>query len=113
MNETETKAFYIDPLLKELGWGMVEGSRIRMEYPISQGRLVGSGKRNPPLKADYVLQYRNRNLAVIEAKSDEKHYTEGVGKPKIMQSDCRCAIPMPPMGYRFTAWICKKVKKVM
>ena len=82
MNETETKAFYIDPLLKELGWGMVEGSRIRMEYPISQGRLVGSGKRSQPLKADYVLQYRNRNLAVIEAKRDDSHYTEGVAQAK-------------------------------
>ena len=82
MNETETKAFYIDPLLKELGWGMVEGSRIRMEYPISQGRLVGSGKRSQPLKADYVLQYRNRNLAVIEAKPDDSHYTEGVAQAK-------------------------------
>jgi len=82
MNETETRAFYIDPALKEAGWGVVEGSKIRMEFNISKGRLIGNGKRSSPDKADYVLQYRNRNLAVIEAKSDEKYYTEGVGQAK-------------------------------
>ena len=82
MNEAETKAFYIDTALRELGWGTVEGSRIRMEFPITQGRLIGGGQRNAPSKADYVLQYRNRNLAVIEAKSDEKGYTDGVAQAK-------------------------------
>jgi type I restriction enzyme, R subunit len=82
MNETETRATYIDPALKEAGWGVVEGSKIRMEFPISKGRLIGNGKRSAPDKADYVLQYKNRNLAVIEAKSDEKYYTEGVGQAK-------------------------------
>ena len=82
MNETETRATYVDPALKEAGWGVVEGSKIRMEFPISKGRLIGNGKRSAPDKADYVLQYRNRNLAVIEAKSDEKYYTEGVGQAK-------------------------------
>jgi len=82
MNEQETRTNLILPAIQEAGWGVIEGSRIREDYPISQGRLVGSGKRSMPLKADYVLQYRNRNLAVIEAKSDEKHYTEGVGQAK-------------------------------
>ena len=82
MNEAQTELILIDPVLKEAGWGVVEGSRIQKQYPISQGRLVGGGKRNPPLKADYVLQYRNRNLAVIEAKADIKHYTEGVAQAK-------------------------------
>ena len=45
MNEAETRAFYIDPALKEADWGVVEGTRIRMEFPISQGRLVGGGQR--------------------------------------------------------------------
>ncbi len=82
MNEAETKATYIDPALKQAGWGVVDGSRIRMEFPISKGRLIGNGKRSKPDFADYVLQYKNRNLAVIEAKSDEKPYTEGVGQAK-------------------------------
>jgi type I restriction enzyme R subunit len=82
MNETETRAEYIDPALKEAGWGVVEGSRIRMEFPINKGRLIGHGQRSKPDKADYILQYKNRNLAVIEAKARNKYYTEGVGQAK-------------------------------
>lgn len=82
MNEAQTELDYIDPALRKAGWGAVEGSRIRKQFPISQGRLMGQGRRARPLKADYVLQYKNRNLAVIEAKSDEHYYTDGVGQAK-------------------------------
>jgi len=82
MNESQTKHDFIDPALKEAGWGVVEGSRIRLEFPITQGRLMGQGRRSTPLFADYVLQYKNRNLAVIEAKSRDLHYTEGVAQAK-------------------------------
>ncbi len=82
MNETETRASLIDPALKAAGWGVVEGSRIRMEFPINKGRLIGHGQRSKPDKADYVLQYKNRNLGVIEAKAVAKYYTEGVGQAK-------------------------------
>lgn len=82
MNETETRAELIDPVLKAAGWGIVEGSRIRMEFPINKGRLIGHGQRSKPDKADYILQYKNRNLAVIEAKARDKYYTEGVGQAK-------------------------------
>jgi type I restriction enzyme R subunit len=37
MNEAETRAEHIDPALKAAGWGVVEGSHIRREYPISPG----------------------------------------------------------------------------
>ena len=82
MNETETRAELIDPALRAAGWGVVAGSRIRMEFPINKGRLIGHGRRSKPDKADYILQYKNRNLAVIEAKASGKHYTEGVGQAK-------------------------------
>ena len=82
MNEAETRAEYVDPALQLAGWGVVEGSRIRREYPITKGRLIGHGQRSIPDKADYVLQYRNRNVAVIEAKKRDLHYTEGVGQAK-------------------------------
>jgi type I restriction enzyme R subunit len=62
MNETETRAELIDPVLRTAGWGVVEGSRIRMEFPINKGRLIGHGQRSKPDKADYVLQYKNRKI---------------------------------------------------
>ncbi len=44
MNEAETRAEHIDPALKAAGWGVVEGSRIRREYPITPGRIEGHGR---------------------------------------------------------------------
>lgn len=82
MNETETRAELIDPALTIAGWGVVEGSKIRREFPISKGRLIGHGQRTKPDKADYVLQYRNRNIGIIEAKKRDLHYTEGVAQAK-------------------------------
>ena len=82
MNEAETRAEHIDPALKAAGWGVVEGSRILREYPITLGRIEGHGRRSKPLIADYVLVYRNHKLAVVEAKAWDEELTEGVGQAK-------------------------------
>ena len=82
MNEAETRAEHIDPALKDVGWGVVEGSRIRREYPITLGRLEGQGRRGKALTADYVLIYRNTKLAVVEAKAWDEELTEGVAQAK-------------------------------
>jgi type I restriction enzyme R subunit len=82
MNEAETRAEHIDPALKAAGWGVVEGSRIRREYPITLGRIEGHGRRGKALTADYVLEYRNTKLAVVEAKAWNEALTEGVGQAK-------------------------------
>jgi type I restriction enzyme R subunit len=82
MNEADTRAELIDPALKTAGWGVVEGSRIRREYLISPGRIEGKGRRGKPVKADYVLEYRNTKLAIVEAKADTAELTEGVGQAK-------------------------------
>lgn len=82
MNEAETRAEHIDPALKVAGWGVVEGSRILREYHLTLGRIQSGGRRGKPLIADYVLVYRNRKLAVIEAKAWDEPLTEGVGQAK-------------------------------
>ncbi|CUS37278.1 EcoAI/FtnUII family type I restriction enzme subunit R [Candidatus Nitrospira nitrificans] len=82
MNEAETRAEHIDPALKAAGWGVVEGSRVLREYPITLGRIEGLGRRAKPLIADYVLVYRNHKLAVIEAKAWDEELTEGVAQAK-------------------------------
>lgn len=82
MNEAETRAEHIDPALKGAGWGVVEGSRIRREV-ITLGRLEGiGGRRGKGLTADYVLVYRNRKLAVVEAKAWDEELTAGVAQAK-------------------------------
>jgi type I restriction enzyme R subunit len=82
LNEAETRAEHIDPALKAAGWGVVEGSRILREYPITLGRIEGLGRRGKALTADYVLVYRNHKLAVIEAKAWDESLTEGVAQAK-------------------------------
>ncbi|RXR31318.1 DEAD/DEAH box helicase [Flavobacterium piscinae] len=81
-NESETRAELIDPHLQQQGWAVVPESRIRREYPITKGRLLGSGKRAMPDKADYILQFNNRNVAVLEAKAEGCYYTEGLAQAK-------------------------------
>jgi type I restriction enzyme R subunit len=82
MNEAETRAEHIDPALKAAGWGVVEGSRIRRAHPITPGRIEGQGRRGNPLFADYVLEYRNTKLAVVEAKAWDQALTEGLAQAK-------------------------------
>ncbi len=82
MNEAETRAEHIDPALKAAGWGVVEGSRIRREYTIAPGRIEGAGRKPKALIADYVLEYRNTKLAVIEAKAWDLALTEGAQQAK-------------------------------
>ena len=82
MNESETRAELIDPKLKESGWGVAEDTKILREHKITRGKIQTGGARAAPLKADYILTYKNQKLAVIEAKSDEVEVGEGVGQAK-------------------------------
>lgn len=81
-NEAETCADLINPKLAASGWGVVPGTRIRREYPITQGRLQSSGRRTRPLKADYILEYNGQKLAIIEAKKEALPVGEGVAQAK-------------------------------
>ena len=82
MNEADTRAEHIDPALRAAGWGVVAGSRILREYPITLGRIEGPGRRGKALTADYVLVFRTYKLATLEAKAWDKLLTEGVGQAK-------------------------------
>ena len=82
MNESETRAEHIDPALKAAGWGVVDGSQVRREFRITEGRLQGHGQRARPEIADYVLEYRNLRLAVVEAKAWDVPCAEGVMQAK-------------------------------
>lgn len=82
MNESETRAELIDPALARAGWGVLEGSRVFREFNITAGKIQAGGGRSKALKADYILAYKGRKLAVIEAKSDELEVGEGVAQAK-------------------------------
>lgn len=52
MNEAEARAEHVDPALKAAGWGVVEGSRVRREVPITPGRSDELGRCGKGLIAD-------------------------------------------------------------
>ena len=82
MNESETRAEYIDPKLKASGWGEVEGSKVLREFRITDGKIQAGGLRGKPEIADYILVYKNRKIGVVEAKSENLEATEGVAQAK-------------------------------
>jgi type I restriction enzyme, R subunit len=82
MNEAETRAELIDPKLKACGWGVVEGSKVLREFPITEGKIQSGGGRGKKIVADYILVHKGIKLAVIEAKSNELPVGEGVMQAK-------------------------------
>lgn len=79
--EADTRANRIDPVLRDAGWGVIEGSRIRREI-ICPGRIQTGGKRGKGLSCDYVLEFQGQKLAVLEAKRAGKSHRDGVGQAK-------------------------------
>ena len=82
MNESETRAELIDPKLTQSGWGVIESSKVLREFRISPGKIEIGGAPQKPEIADYVLVYKNRKLAVIEAKKESLAPTEGLQQAK-------------------------------
>jgi len=83
MNEADTRAELIDPQLRAAGWITGGDVLVQREYNINAGEIKAGGIRAGQLKADYVLSYKNRKLAIVEAKSDELEVGEGVAQAKI------------------------------
>ena len=73
MTEEEVKLNYITPAIERAGW---DRKFIRMEYPITAGKIVVRGEKAFRLtkkRADYLLFYKeNMPLAIVEAK-DPSH----------------------------------------
>ncbi len=82
MNEAETRAELIDPVLTACGWGVIEGSKVLREHNITAGKIQAGGIRGKMLTADYVLVYKGIKLAVVEAKAVGLEVGEGVAQAK-------------------------------
>ena len=73
--EADTRAKLIDPALKSDGW--LESHIVR-EYYFTDGRKLIGGKRGKQYYVDYLLTYENTNLAIIEAKAENKDPLDGL-----------------------------------
>jgi type I restriction enzyme R subunit len=74
-SEADTRANYIDPALQSAGW---QSNNIRREYYFTVGRKLFGGKRGQKCFVDYLLLHRNAFVGIIEAKREDKEYTEGL-----------------------------------
>lgn len=103
-NESETRAELISPKLALDGWGVINPnvgdlSVIRREVEITAGRILGGGKRATNLKCDYVLEFKGRKLAVVEAKRESLSYTEGVRQAKDYAQRLQCRFAYATNGH--------------
>jgi type I restriction enzyme R subunit len=98
-NEADTRAELIDPKLLAAGWGVTDDSYIRREVSITQGRIIGGGKRAAKLSSDYVLEYKGRKLAAIEAKKESLSYSEGVRQAKDYAERLQCRFGYATNGH--------------
>ena len=98
-NEADTRADLIDPKLINVGWGVVDNSYIRREVAITKGRIIGGGKRASALSSDYVLEYKGRKLAAVEAKKESLSYTVGVRQAKDYAQRLQCRFGYATNGH--------------
>lgn len=74
-SEADTRANLIDPKLEISNW---KSSNIVREYYFTDGRKLIGGKRGQRYFVDYLLTYKNTNLAIIEAKAQNKDPLDGI-----------------------------------
>ncbi len=74
-SESDTRANFIDPLLISCSW---KPENIQREYYFTDGRKILNNRRGKRKFVDYLLKHQNVSLAILEAKSSDKHPTEGL-----------------------------------
>ena len=111
MNEAETRAELIDPVLRELGWVTEDSVKVSREFKINNGRILTGGRNADPKIADYLLTVNDQDLAVIEAKSDEKPLSEGVAQAKNMLNCSKLDLHIPQMVKKSYRLIWRQEKK--
>lgn len=79
LTETEVRTRFITPAIQNAGW---QTEDIREELYFTDGRVIpgakGEFKRAKGLKADYVLFYNEKLLAVVEAKDNTHSIGDGM-----------------------------------
>jgi type I restriction enzyme R subunit len=74
-SEADTRANFIDPALASSGW---ESQQIVREYYFTDGRKLAGNQRGSRCFVDYLLHCESQHLAIIEAKKQSAHPTQGL-----------------------------------
>ena len=83
LSEQDICTKFITPALRKAGWDIQR--QIRQEWSFTDGRIIVRGQkyaRGKRKRADYVLFYRSRMLAIIEAKDNNHSIGSGMQQAK-------------------------------
>ena len=75
LNEANTRKQLIDRALESVGW---KDEYLNCEYAFTDGKKTPAGGKGKQCSVDYLLQYNNTNIGLIEAKRESLPITEGL-----------------------------------
>ena len=75
LNEANTRKQLIDRSLESVGW---KDEYLNCEYAFTDGKKTPGGGKGRQCSVDYLLQYNNTNIGLIEAKRESLPITEGL-----------------------------------
>ena len=75
LNEANTRKQLIDRSLESSGW---KDEYLNCEYTFTRGKKTPGGGSGIKCSVDYLLQYNNLNVGLIEAKREGLPITEGL-----------------------------------
>lgn len=75
LNEANTRSRFITPQLEEVGWKPLYRNE---EYTFTSGKILPGGGSGKQCAVDYLLQYNNVDLGIVEAKREGLLVTEGL-----------------------------------
>ena len=75
LNEANTRKQLIDRSLESIGW---KDEYLNCEYTFTDGKKTPGGGKGQQCSVDYLLQYNNTNVGLIEAKREGLPITEGL-----------------------------------
>ena len=75
LNEANTRKQLIDRALESVGW---KDEYLNCEYAFTDGKKTPGGGKGKQCSVDYLLQYNNTNVGLIEAKRESLSITEGL-----------------------------------
>ena len=75
LNEANTRKQLIDRALESVGW---RDEYLNCEYAFTDGKKTPGGGKGKQCSVDYLLQYNNTNVGLIEAKRESLPITEGL-----------------------------------
>jgi len=75
LNEANTRKQLIDRSLESRGW---KDEYLNCEYTFTDGKKTPGGGKGQQCSVDYLLQYNNTNVGLIEAKREGLPITEGL-----------------------------------